>query len=183
MTDKEYAQLLVASAHLYYLSSGTAPTIPQIQTVWRSGIIVGVLVPAKTTTDQLKSLIFEFKKARISSSLTRYIPATTPGIKGNPHAQVIIFVFSDPKWASEAEHKKYERASMRTQARKSISRNYLNHIKASYEWDKLNYLEGKEYGSFEPTANSLWCFSVQRLWRGRLMAGVSPKINERHNKK
>jgi len=121
-----------------------AQNIPKIQVVWRSGIIVSVLVASNTTSDQLKSLINEFRKARITSSLTKYIPATTPGIKGNPYSQVIIFVFSDPKWATENEYKKYERASMRSQAGKIIAKTYLNHIRASYEW---NMLDGKEYGS------------------------------------
>jgi hypothetical protein len=118
--------------------------IPQIQVIWRSGIIVSVLVASNTTPDQLKSLIHEFRKARKASSLTKYIPATTPGAKNNPHAQVIIYVFSDPKWATENEYKKYERASMTSQAGKTISKMYLNHIKASYEY---NILDEKEYGS------------------------------------
>lgn len=126
------------------LRSVSAQNIPKIQFVWRSGIIVSVIVPANTTADQLKSLIYEFKKARMASSLTKYIPATTPGMKGVPHAQVIIFVFSDPKWATEEEYKKYEHASMRSQAGKSVSKTYLNHIRASYEWDKF---EKKEYGA------------------------------------
>jgi hypothetical protein len=125
-------------------SNSTAQNIPKIQVIWRSGIIVSVLVASNTTQDQYKSLINEFRKARKTHSLTKFIPATTPGIKDDPHAQVIIFVFSDSKWATENEYKKYERASMRSQAGKTTSKTYLNHIRASYEY---NMLDGKEYGS------------------------------------
>jgi hypothetical protein len=136
--------VLLVICNILPKSSVAAQNIPQIQVVWRSGIIVSVLVASNTTSDQLKSLIHEFRKARMASSLTKYIPATTPGVKGDPHAQVIIFVFSDPKWATENEYKKYERASMTSQAGKTTAKTYLNHIRASYEW---NMLDGKEYGS------------------------------------
>jgi len=153
--------LFLMICNISLTSSVTAQNIPKIQVVWRSFIIVSVLVPPKTTTEQLKSLIYEFKKAKMSSSLTKYIPATTPGIKGDPHAQVIIFVFSDPKWATEDEYKKYERASMRTKAGKSIAQTYLNHIRASYEWYKL---EAKEYGSLGYDEGGMQSASYKKLF-------------------
>lgn len=42
----------------------------------------------------------------------------------------------------------------------------------------LLYLKTEETGhnnAIEPTGNSLWCFSVRRLWPGRLMASVRPR--------
>ncbi len=135
--------------------------IPQIQVVWRSGIIVSVLVAPNTTPEQLKSLIYAFKKARKDFSLTKYIPATTPDVKGDPHAQVIIFVFSDPNWASENEYKKYERASMTSQAGKTTAKTYLNHIRASYEWNRL---EGKEYGSLGYDEGGMRSASYKKLF-------------------
>ena len=155
------AILLFASLSVSTVWSGSVPPIPQIQTVWRVGIIVGVLAPAKTTNDQLKALIYEFKKARMTSSLTKYIPATTPGIKDDPYQQVIIFVFSDPKWATEDEYKKYERSSMKTQSGKSTAKTYLNHIRASYEWDKF---EGKEYGSLGCDEGGMRSASYKKLF-------------------
>lgn len=142
-------------------SSAAAQNIPQIHVVWRSGIIVSVLVASNTTSDQLKSLIYEFKKARMASSLTKYIPATTPGVKGDPHARVIIFVFSDPKWATEDEYKKYERASMTSQPGRSTAKTYLNHIRASYEWDKL---DGKEYGELGYDEGGMRSASYKKLF-------------------
>lgn len=142
------------------LSTEKKLDIPQVQYVWQSGIIVSVLVPANRTSGQLKSLVWEFRGARAGRSLTRYIPATTPGIKGDPHAMVTIFVFSDPKWATQDEYKKYEHASMRSQAGKSISKTYLNHISASYEYN----LDGKEYGSLGYDDGGMRSVSYKKLF-------------------
>lgn len=130
--------------------------IPQIQCVWRDGGMCGVLVPANTTSGQLKSLIWEFRGARAGRSLTRYIP----GIKGDPHMRVMIYVFSDPKWATQNEYKKYERASTETQPGKSISKAYLNHIRASYEYDPA----GKEYGSLGHDDGLMRSVSYKKLF-------------------
>ena len=134
--------LVIYSIHL--TSSVAAQDIPQIQIVWRSGTAIGVLVASNTTSDQFKYLIYMFKKAKSESSLSKYVPSTTPDILGDPYQKVMIFVFSDSQWATEAENKKYLRASMTSQGGRVIAQMYLNHIKACYKWDKF---EGKEYGS------------------------------------
>lgn len=153
--------LLLVICNILPTLSVAAQNIPQIQVVWRSNIIVSVLVASNTTSDQLKSLIHEFSKARKAFSLTKYIPATTPGIKGDPHAQVIIFIFSDPKWAIENEYYKYERASMTSQEGKSTAITYLNHIRASYEY---NMIDGKEYGSLGYDEGGMRSASYKKLF-------------------
>lgn len=134
--------LFIAIIQLCALNTALASEakIPQFQVQWRTGIIVSVVVTPKTTKDQLKALIFEFRKARRAHSLINYLPATTPGISDDPHAQVIIFVFSDPKWATKEKYNEYERSGMRSR----IAQAYLDKITASFEF---NYLDSKEYGS------------------------------------
>jgi hypothetical protein len=112
---------------------------PKYKVIWRSYRIVSVLVDPSTTSHQLKTLIYAFRDARNSICLSGYIPATSPGVKNDPHDSPIILVFSDPKWATEDEYKKYERSGMTS----PVAQIYLNHVRASYERD----IDGKEYGS------------------------------------
>lgn len=135
--------------------------IPKIKVMWRSYALVSVLVAPTTTSEQLKALIYAFRKAKKEGSLSQYIPATTPGVKGDPHQTVMIFVFSDPKWASEFEYKKYERAGISTQKDKSISKEYLNHIRASYEYD---FIDGKEYGALGYDIGTLRSSTFKKLF-------------------
>ena len=53
-------------------------------------------------------------------------------------------IFSDQKWATQTEYKKYERADDNTSAGRASSRAYLNHIAASYS---LELADGKEEGA------------------------------------
>ena len=136
--------VVILAAIIYFSALNTSLAseikIPQFQVQWRAGIIVGVVVSPNSTKDQLKALIFEFQKARREHFLTKYLPATTPGISGDSHAQVIIFVFSDPKWATKEKYNEYEISGMRSQKAQA----YLNKIIASFEF---NYMDSKEYGS------------------------------------
>lgn len=111
-----------------------------IKVVWKKGVIVGLLVPPNYTKQQLKSLIYKLREARKNKSLNKYIPPTTPGMPYDQYSEVIVLVFSNPKWAIEEQYKLYERSGMRS----TSARLYLNSINASYEY---NDLDGKEYGA------------------------------------
>jgi rRNA maturation protein Nop10 len=105
---------------------------------WKTGIIIGLIVPSNTTEMQLKDMIYKFRKARKEKTLASMIPPINAGLI-DKYANFIVFIFSDPKWATLEEYTKYERSDMNSK----VSKIYLNHIAASYWYD----FDGKEYGS------------------------------------
>jgi len=74
--------------------------------------------------------------------LAALIPPVNRLYVSDPYTRFIIFIFSDPKWATVEEYKKYDRASTTTAEDRAISKAYINHIMACYEYEI-----DKEYGS------------------------------------
>ncbi len=111
---------------------------PSFKVAWKEGIVLGLLVPSNTTPEQLKDLVYKFRKAKQERTLATLIPPINR--LSDPYMTFIILIFSDSKWATPEEYKKYERSGMETKT----SRTYLNHIVASYSYD---FQDGKEYGS------------------------------------
>ncbi len=90
-----------------------------------------LLVPENINGEQLKNLIFEFRKARMEGSLSKMVPSTT--LKDNLYVDVngvAIYVFSEPSWATE-EFKKWMELSL-PGAEAKIDKQYVNHIRAYY---------------------------------------------------
>ncbi len=115
---------------------------PSFKVAWKQGIIMGLLVPPNTTKEQLKDLIYKFRQAKKEKTLSALIPPVNR--LPDPYTAFMIFIYSDPKWATSEEYKKYESASIKTAKGRAISRAYINHIIASYEY---NDIDGKEYGA------------------------------------
>lgn len=124
---------------LFSASCSAEDKVPKFDFMWRAGIIVGLIVDKSTTDSQLKALIHEFQKVRKEKTLSKYIRPTTPGNPRDPYSQLIILVFSDHQWATLKDYEKYAKARD-----KRTAQTYLDHIRASYEY---NFLDGKEYGS------------------------------------
>lgn len=105
---------------------------------WKTGIILGLTIPQNTTKKQLTDLIYKFREANKKKTLSSLIPPINTGLI-DKYANFIVLIFSDPKWATLTEYKKYERAGTRDKTAKT----YLNHVAASYWKD----FDDKEYGS------------------------------------
>ncbi len=91
-----------------------------------------VLVPENINREQLKNLVFEFRKARMEGSLSKMIPSTT--LQENIYVDVngvAIYVFSEPSWATESKFKKWMESSL-PGAEAKVDKQYVNHIKAYY---------------------------------------------------
>jgi len=95
-------------------------------------ITYAVLVPKNINREQLKNLIFEFRKARKEDSLSKMIPSTTllDNFKVDING-VAIYVFSEPSWATESKFKKWMESSL-SGAEAKVDKQYVNHIKAYY---------------------------------------------------
>ena len=115
---------------------------PSFKVAWKQGVIMGLLVPPNTTKEQLKDLIYKFRQAKKEKTLSALIPPVNLGLP-DKYTAFIIFIFSDPKWSTSEEYKKYESASIKTAKGRAISRAYINHIMAYYQYD----IDDKEYGS------------------------------------
>lgn len=115
---------------------------PSFKLAWKQGIIMGLLVPPNTTKEQLRDLVYKFRQAKREKTLSALIPPVNLGLP-DKYTAFTILIFSDPKWATSEEYKQYESASIKTATGRAISKAYINHIIASYEYD----IDGKEYGS------------------------------------
>jgi hypothetical protein len=123
-------------------ASSTFAQTPSFKVAWKQGIILGLLVPPNTKKAELMNLILKFRQAKKAKTLPALIPPVNLGLP-DKYTAFMIFIFSDPKWATVEEYKKYESASTKSAEGRAISRAYINHIIASYEYDT----DGKEYGS------------------------------------
>jgi len=95
-------------------------------------IAYAVLVPKNINREQLKNLIFEFRKAREEGSLSKMIPSTTLDNLRVDYNGVEIYVFSEPSWATESKFKKWMESSLLGAEAKVLDKQYVNHIKAYY---------------------------------------------------
>jgi hypothetical protein len=137
-------KIITATLFLIFLmtSSSVFAETPSFNVLWKQGIILGVLVPPSTPKEQLKDLIYKFKQAKKDQTISSLIPPVTVGLK-DKYRMVVIYVFSDSKWAQEEEYNKYKHADDKTTKGRVISKAYLNHIAAYYEFT----IDNKEYGS------------------------------------
>ena len=60
---------------------------------------ISLTVPLEATDSQVAGLLKQFKKDRLSGTLTDLLPATTPGHKLGDHAVAEIYIVSDPQYA------------------------------------------------------------------------------------
>jgi hypothetical protein len=111
---------------------------PSFKVVWKQGIILGLLVPSNTTKEQLKDFICKIRQGKKDKTLSKFLPPVNLGLT-DKYTNFIVFIFSDPKWATIEEYKKYENAGMNNK----VAKTYLKHVVASYWYDA----DDKEYGS------------------------------------
>ena len=137
-------RVIVVTLFLFVVitASSVFAQTPSFKVAWKQGIILGLLVPPNTTKKQLEDLIYKFRQARKEKTLSSLIPPVNLGLP-DKYTTFIILIFSDPKWATPEEYKAYESASTKNAKGRAISRAYINHIMASYEYD----INGKEYGA------------------------------------
>jgi hypothetical protein len=120
---------------LFTINAAFAQT--SFKVAWKEGIILGLLVPPNTTKEQLKDFVYKIRQGKKDKTLSKFLPPVL-GLMWKDN-NFIVLIFSDPKWATIEEYKKYEKAGMESK----VVKTYLNHVVASYWYD----FDGKEYGS------------------------------------
>jgi len=124
--------------------NGAVQEITQFKVLWQDKSFLSILVPPKTTNEQLKALIYEFRKARKGNFLSKWFSPTTPGLS-NKYALIYIYVFSESEWATKDKLDRYYTLSVDQR----FSMEYVKHIRALYYCDFLN--SSKEEGSLGDT--------------------------------
>ena len=124
--------------------------IPKFKVMGQCWGSLSLLVSPSTTKDQLKSLVYAFKEARQNNTLSQMIPPTTNGdIKGS-YALIQIYIFDEPKWATEKNLKNIGDPNISSvysdsdkNKRKKFVKQISQHVRAYY-W--ANWI-GQEIGS------------------------------------
>lgn len=131
--------------------------IPQFQITGRDTTQFAILVPAKTTDDQLEKLILAFKKAREENHLKRYFPPTTPNGEMGDYAIIGIYVFSDKSKATTEMLKKYLSGSDENPSDVKFAQEFAENVLAHYYYTALTDEEigclGLSDPGIEPTKN------------------------------
>ena len=121
---------------LFIINTAFAQT--SFKVTWKEGIIISLLVPPNTTKKQLKDFIYKIRQGKKDKTLSKFLPPVNLKF-ADKYIEFIVFIFSDPKWATHEAYMKYEKSDMKSK----VAKTYLNHIAASYWYD----LNDEEYGS------------------------------------
>jgi hypothetical protein len=138
----------------------TASGVTKFQVVAQYESNLSILVTQNTTAEQLKALIFEFRAARKSNTLSKMIPATTRGDRLGDYVGVCIFVFSEPDWATSDKLKRFIELNPNSAADAEFDKEYVKHVKAQYsslivrEQGNLVYSEAGNLGYYDGIVRS-----------------------------
>ena len=134
--------IVFAISSIIVTSKALAQQLPPLKVVGKDKTAISIVVPPQTTKEQLKALIYGFRKARNENTLSKMIPPTTPGGAYGNYAIVWIFVFSEPSWASTDKLKKFINVSLKRPSDIKFSKEYARHVRAEYY-----YAGAEEYGT------------------------------------
>ena len=85
---------------LFPVRAHGADDVPKFKITGSHNSSLALLVPPDTTAAQLKALILAFRKARQERRLETLIPATTPHGSAGPYGIVVVYVYTEPAWAT-----------------------------------------------------------------------------------
>jgi hypothetical protein len=119
-----------------------ASKLPKFEVVGRDKTTLSIVVPRNTTSEQLQTLILQFRAARKSNSLSTMIPATTPGGQLGDYAIIWVLVLADRGWASTDNLQRFINSGVESAPDKKYDKEYVKHIKAEYF-----YSDSEEYGN------------------------------------
>lgn len=91
-----------------------AQTLPSFKIAARDNTAAILLVPAKTTEGDLVRLLGALRDARRSGTLGKFLPPTTPRAPKGPYQLVVVFIMSDPTFATDAHLKSFSNPTTST---------------------------------------------------------------------
>jgi hypothetical protein len=145
------AVFLVCAPQLY------ADSLPRFSVSAQNRTELALLVDRGTTHAQLKALVLALREARGKNQLGRLIPPTTPRGAAGPYAIVVVYVYSDPQWATLEALRRCNKASFGTPLFDKCSANVRAHyfygLMPPNEIGMVGYAEGdrvytKDYEKF-----------------------------------
>jgi hypothetical protein len=145
-----------------FCAGSAATAIPSFRIVVKYkglGVTYAVLVPENTNRQQLKDLIFEFRKARQEGFISKMIPPTTPGGAAGDYYAIEIYFFSEPNWTTESKFKKWMESSQLSSADKLFDKEYVKHIRAYFL-----YSPPEEIGSIGYSGEGIKSPDYERLF-------------------
>lgn len=148
---------------------------PQFQVIGRYDRSLSILVPQHTTNEHLKALIFEFRTARKSNTLSKIVPATTRGDQLGDYAVITVLVFSEPEWATSDRLKRFIK-SIGPEDDK-FYREYVKHIKAEYSYIALISSERGTLGYYDGITRSSY---YEELWKDEFMREIEERYKKIH---
>lgn len=107
-------------------------SLPPFNIMGRDIASVSILVSENTTEKEFENLVYGFQAARKLNTLSKLIPATTPGGSRGDYGIVWIFIFSERAWADIADLKRFINANIKQIDNKIFYADYVDHIKAVY---------------------------------------------------
>jgi hypothetical protein len=140
-----FLSLCIMAATASWAAGEPLPSFTLNAQVMRS---FALLVPEGTSNDQLKALVLGLRQARRENRLSELLPPTTPRGSKGPYGIVVVYVYSEPEWASPEALRKCINASATTPLYTECGR----HVRAYYfygaepenEEGSLGYAEGKQ---------------------------------------
>ena len=132
------------------IASGASDGLPPFKVTAQHRTVLALLVPRETTNEQLKTLILTLRKARRENSLAQLLPPTTPGGSKGPYGIVVVYVYSEPEWATAGALQKCTNASANTPLYVECGRHVRAHYfyaaaaaTSEHEEGMVGYAEGK----------------------------------------
>jgi hypothetical protein len=139
--------LAVALALLGNVASFAADAVAPFKVTAQYNTNIALLVPSKTPSEQLKHLILTLRQARRENKLGQLLPPTTPGGSKGPYGIVVVYVYSEPEWATVAALQKCVNASANTplyvECGKHVRAHYFYGAQPEGEEGSVGYAEGK----------------------------------------
>jgi hypothetical protein len=138
---------ILMSAELFPAGARGAEELPQFKVTGRYRTGLALLIPKDTTSAQLRMLILALRNARLEKRFDKLIPATTPGGAAGSYGIIVLFVYTEPEWATSAALERCTVASWNTATYVECGR----HVRAHYyyaagtgdEEGSIGYAEGK----------------------------------------
>ncbi len=146
---------ITALIMVFLFTINTAFAQTSFKVAWKEGKILCLLVPPNTTKEQLKDFIYKIRQEKKDKTLSTFLPPVNLGLP-DKYTNFIVFIFSDPKWATIEEYNKYEKAEMKSK----VAQTYLNHVAASYWYDR----DDREYGALGHSDGVLKSNNYEKLF-------------------
>jgi hypothetical protein len=110
--------------------STASDAVPPFKVSAQNANEVALLVDKHVTRAQLKTPVLALRKARQENQLGRLIAPTTPRGSRGPYAIVVVYVYSDPEWATPDALRRGNQASFGTPSFDKCSAS----VRAHYFW-------------------------------------------------